>query len=146
MTTRRSQASGVGHAPRPPIWRPVTAVGMLTAVVAEQLKHTRAQLAVLEQARPGRPDAKILDNYTVLETLRIYGQLAADYRSLFAEQGRRWHAETIADTPARHAVDAYIELVKANLAVLDELLTLAGQIQNHTLEKIMAKKRPRTKP
>ena len=143
--TRRSPASGSGHLPRSPIWRPVTAVGMLTAVVAEQLKHTRAQLALLEQARPGRPDARIVDNYTVSEILRLYGQLAADYRRLFAEQGRRWRAETSADTAARDAVEVYLELVTANLAVLDELLTLARQMQDHTLEKIMNKKRPRTK-
>jgi hypothetical protein len=84
--------------------------GHAHAVVAEQLTHTRAQLAVLEQARPGRPDARTLDNYTVAETLRIYGQLAADYRGLFAKQGRRWQLETTADTTARHAVDAYTEL------------------------------------
>ncbi len=54
-----------------PAWQPVAAVGMLTSVVQEQLDHTRAQLALMDQARPCRPDARILDDHTVSETLRV---------------------------------------------------------------------------
>lgn len=139
MTNKRSRRSDAGRMQRPPTWQPVAAVGMLTAVVAEQLAHTRAQLALMEQARPSRPDARILDDHTVSETLRVYGQMAQDYRNLFAEQGRRWHAETIPGTTARQAVDAYAQLVDAQLAALEDLLALAQQIQGHTIEKIMAK-------
>lgn len=139
MTNKRSRRSGAGRMQRQPTWQPVAAVGMLTAVVAEQLAHTRAQLALMEQARPSRPDARILDDHTVSETLRVYGQMAQDYRNLFAEQGRRWQAETIPGTTARQAVDAYAQLVDAHLAALEDLLALARQIQGHTIDKIMAK-------
>ncbi|HZD14339.1 MAG TPA: hypothetical protein VE196_04275 [Pseudonocardiaceae bacterium] len=44
-------------------------------------------------ARPTRTDARILDDHTVSETLRVYGQMSADYRDLFTEQGRRWQAD-----------------------------------------------------
>jgi len=94
MTNKRLRRSGGGREQRQPTWQPVTAVGTLTAVVTEQLEYTRAQLALMEQARPSRLDARILDDHTICETLRVYGQLAADYRELFAEQGRRWQAET----------------------------------------------------
>lgn len=138
-TTRRSKA---GRRKQQPTWQPVTAVGMLTTVVAEQLAHTRAQLALMEQARPTRPDARILDHHTVSETLRVYGQTAADYRNLFAEQGRRWQAEpTLSATQATQAtqLDAYVALVAEHLAALDDILALTRQIQGHTIEKIMAK-------
>ena len=139
MQTKRSRSSVASRKPHPPIWRPVAAVEMLSAVVTEQLKHTRALLALMEQARPSRPDAMILDDYTVSEALRIYGQMAVDYRRVFAEQGRRWQAETPPDAAIRQAIDAYTKLVDEHLTVLDNLLPLARQVQNHTLEKIMAK-------
>ena len=138
MKTQRSRSSGMSRTQQPPIWRPVAAVGMLSAVVTEQLKHTRAVLALMEQAQPSRPDAMILDDYTVSEALRIYGQMAVDYRRVFAEQGRRWQAETTTGTTIRHTIDAYTKLVDEHLTVLDNLLPLARQVQNHTLEKIMA--------
>lgn len=137
--SKRSRRSDAGHKDHQPTWQPVTAVGALTAVVAEQLEHTRAQLALMEQARPSRPDARILDDHTISETLRVYGQMAVDYRNLFAEQGRRWQAEPTLTTTARQAVDAYVALVEAHRAALDEMLALTGQIQGHTIEKIMAK-------
>jgi len=102
---------------------------MLTAVVTEQLKHTRDLLALMEQAQPSRPDARIIDNYTVSETLRIYGQMAVNYRSLFAEQGRRWQAETTSNAAIQQAVNAYTKLVDEHLAVLNELLTLTRQVR-----------------
>jgi hypothetical protein len=139
MTNKRSRPSGAGHTQRQPIWQPVAAVGMLTAVVTEQLEHTRAQLALMEQARPNRPDARILDDHTVSETLRVYGQMAQDYRDLFAEQGRRWQTETTPATTTRQTVDTYAQLVDAHLAALEDLLALAQQIQGHTIDKIMAK-------
>ena len=139
MTNKRSRRSGAVRTQHPPTWQPVDAVGMLTAVVAEQLAHTRAQLALMEQARPTRPDARILDDHTISETLRVYGQMAEDYRDLFAEQGRRWHAETTPATPTRHAIDAYVALVEAHRAALDDMLALTRQIQGHTIEKIMTK-------
>jgi hypothetical protein len=112
---------------------------MLTSMVAEQLEHTRAQLTLMEQARPSRPDARILDDSTVSETLRVYGQMAQDYRELFAEQGRRWQAHTTLTTTSRAAVDAYVELVEHQLRALDDILALTREIQGRTIEKIMAK-------
>ncbi|MBV9447323.1 MAG: hypothetical protein JO345_15680 [Streptosporangiaceae bacterium] len=61
------------------------------------------------------------------------------YRNLFAGQGRRRPAEPTPTTTARQAVDADVALVEAHLAALDDLLALTGQIQGHTIEKIMAK-------
>ncbi len=137
VTHKTSRRSGAGR--EEPTWQPVAAVGMLTSMVAEQLEHTRAQLTLMEQARPSRPDARILDDSTVSETLRVYGQMAQDYRELFAEQGRRWQADTTLTTTSRAAVDAYVELVEHQLRALDDILALTREIQGRTIEKIMAK-------
>ena len=138
MTKKRSRRSGAGREEQP-TWQPVAAVGMLTSVVAEQLEHTREQITLMEQARPSRPDARILDDHTVSETLRVYGQMADDYRDLFAEQGRRWQAETTLTATSRVQVDAYVELVEHQRRALDEILALTREIQGCTIEKIMAK-------
>ncbi|MGH3513178.1 MAG: hypothetical protein ACRDRB_12980 [Pseudonocardiaceae bacterium] len=135
--TKRSR-SGIGRRDQP-TWQPVAAVGMLTTIVAEQLEYTRSQLALLEQARPTRPDARVLDDKTVGETLRVYETMADDYRSLFAEQGRRWQAEPTLTPADRAQVDAYVELVAEQLAALDAILALARQIEGHTIEKVLAK-------
>ncbi len=138
MTKKRSRRSGAGREDQP-TWQPVAAVGVLTSVVAEQLEHTRSQLTLMQQARPSRPDAKILDDHTVSETLRVYGQMADDYRTLFAEQGRRWQAEPTLSTTSRVQVDTYVELVETHQAALDDILALTREIQGRTIEKIMAK-------
>jgi len=111
---------------------------MLTTIVAEQLEHTHSQLALLEQARPSRPNARVLDDETVAETLRVSGTMADDYRSLFAEQGRRWQAQATLTPADRGQVDAYVELVAEQRAALDAILVLARQIEGHTIEKVMA--------
>jgi hypothetical protein len=69
----------------------------------------------------------------------VYGQMAQDYRTLFAEQGRRWQTQTTLTTTTRTAVDAYVELVEAHLTALDDILALTREIQGHTIEKILAK-------
>jgi hypothetical protein len=122
-----------------PNWQPVSAVGALTAVVREQLDHTREQLQMMEQARPSRPDPRILDDHTVSETLRVYGQMAEDYRDLFAEQGRRWQAITTLTATQRRQVDAFAALVDEHRQALAEILALTREISGNTIEKIMAK-------
>jgi hypothetical protein len=122
-----------------PTWRPVSAVAMLTAVVAEQLEFTREQLALLEQARPDRPGARVLDDHTVSETLRVYGVMAGDYEHLFAGQGRRWQALPGLSPAQRADVDGYAALVDAQRQALAAILELAGEIAGHTIEKVMAK-------
>jgi hypothetical protein len=122
-----------------PTWQPATAVGTLTAVVAEQLDFTREQLALMEQARPGRLDAKVLDDHTVSETLRVYGVMAEDYQTLFAVQGRRWQDDKDLSPALREKVDAYIALVDQQIQALDAILELTREIAGHTIEKVMAK-------
>lgn len=92
----------------------------------------------MEQARPSRPGARILDDQTVSETVRVYGQMTEDYRSLFAEQGRRWRAESTLTKTTRAKVDAYVELVAEHQATLDAILALPREIQGRTIEKILA--------
>ncbi len=120
-----------------PRWQSVAAVGMLTSMVTEQLEHTRTQLTLMEQARPSRRDARILDDETVSETLRVYGQMADDYRDLFAEQARRWQRPDLT-APERVQVGAYAELVAQQRAALADLLALTREIAPHTIEKVMA--------
>jgi hypothetical protein len=59
------------------------------------------------------PGDRPQDHHTVSET---YGQMADDYRDLFAEQGQRWQAETTLTTTSLAAVDAYVKLVAEHLA------------------------------
>lgn len=65
--------------------------------------------------------------------------MTQDYRDLFAEQGRRWQAQTTLSATQRAQVDAYVELVAEQLAALDDILALTREIQGRTIEKIMAK-------
>lgn len=121
-----------------PTWQPVSAVIPLTAMVAAQLADTRTALALIEQARPSRPDAKILADEDVSEILRVYGVMATDYEYLFAEQGRRWQQMGLS-AAQRGAVDAYVALVEAHRQALAAVLALAREIEPWTIEKILAK-------
>lgn len=64
--------------------------------------------------------------------------MADDYRSLFAEQGRRWQAEPTLTPADRAQVDAYVALVAEQVAALDAILALAREIEGHTIEKVLA--------
>ncbi len=75
-----------------PVWQPASRVGPWTLMVLEQLAHSRDMWATLEQARPTRPGAAVLDDATVSRTREVYGQMARDYRELYAAQARRWRA------------------------------------------------------
>jgi hypothetical protein len=121
-----------------PNWQPVTMVGPLTVMVAEQLADTRTALALIEQARPTRPDAKVLGDEDVSEIRRVYGVMAEDYEHLFAEQGRRWQRADLT-AAQRGAVDAYVALVDAHCQALAAILDLAGEIEPWTIEKVLAK-------
>jgi len=108
--TGHQQGSGDTHGDGEPAWQPVSRVGPLTLVVLEQLAHSRDMFAKLEQARPTRPDAAVLDDETVSETRRVYGDSrelihisvavawrrasAGDWMNYAAEVGRRNHAHT----------------------------------------------------
>lgn len=114
-----------------PAWQPVGMVAVMTEVVVEQLAFTRQQLAMLGQARPG-----MLDDHTVVETLRVYGERAEDYKMLFAEQGRRWQAEQ-APAAVRARVGFYVDAVGQHRQVLAEILALAEYLKGSTIEAIM---------
>lgn len=121
-----------------PNWQPVSMVGPLTAMVAEQLADTRTMLGLLEQARPGRAGAKVLGDADVSETLRVYGVMATDYEHLFAEQGRRWQRSGLS-AAQRGAVEAYVALVEEHRQALAAILDLAREIEPWTIEKVLAK-------
>lgn len=133
-----AEPGGDGHGGPEPHWQPISRVGLLSTHVAEQLADSRAQLALLEQARPSRPAARVLDDHLLGEVRRVYGQMAADYRALFAEQARRWNSDTPPEHPAAAQLAEYTRLVTEHLQVLGEILTLAEEIAPHTIESVLA--------
>ncbi len=95
--------------------------------------------ARLEQARPTRPDAAVLDDETVSETRRVYGRMASDYRELFATQARRWQAQDGLDDRTRANVDAFAAQVDEHLVVLDAILALTDEVAPYTIEAVLGR-------
>jgi hypothetical protein len=66
------------------------------------------------------------------ETLRVPGQRAKDYRTLFAEQGRWWQAETALMKTSPAKVETYAELDNEHPVTLDGVLALAREVGPHS--------------
>jgi hypothetical protein len=80
----------------------------------------------------------VLDNATVAGVIKTFTKTRADLVDLYAEQGRRWQTLDL-DATQRKDVAAYVALVERELAIVEEILTLAEQLAAGTIEKTLAK-------
>ncbi|MEU0569253.1 hypothetical protein ABZ297_28295 [Nonomuraea sp. NPDC005983] len=117
-----------------PVWRPVSDVDMMTAIVLEQLGANREQLRTLE---PARRSPHLLDDHTVERIKQVFG-VQRDDMWLWVETGERWQAQDL-NTAAAAKVDQYVAAVEAFAASNTVVLALADELAAGTIEKTLAK-------
>lgn len=106
---------------------------MLTAHAVEGMRLAREHLDMLRQAGPYR-----LGDAAVARVIATWEVTRDGLEQLFAEQGRRWQ---VAANGSREqgAVEHCCALVVQQRAVVEEILSLAGQLKAMTIERLMAK-------
>jgi hypothetical protein len=70
---------------------------------------------------------------------RTFGRTREDLVRLWAEQARRWASLEGLGASRRRAVARFGELVERELALVEEILALAGRLEAGTIETVMAK-------
>jgi hypothetical protein len=115
-------------------WQPVESLPLIGAMVDGLLDEAERQYVNLMSCR-SRPH--VLDNYTVDRVLKVYSDQAEDV-DLYEEQLARWSKLELASVQRREIdrLSAHIPTIRTRIA---EILTLAKELKQGTIETILAK-------
>jgi hypothetical protein len=91
-------------------------------------------LATLQGARE---QPYVLDDMTVTWVMTVFTQTRTDL-ALYGEQGRRWQGLDLGATHRRD-VDRFVDLVAAELDLVEQILALAEELKAATIERMLAK-------
>jgi len=117
-----------------PSWQPISALPLITTIVAGMLDAAEQNYDSLNEAR-AHPSS--LDDATLDRVDKVWGDTQADHW-LFVEQVARWKREALSSAQ-RKAVVRLDDQVSALGELLNSLLALAGQLRSGTIDRIMEK-------
>ena len=116
-------------------WYPISKLGWFTEHMREGVEATRAQLELLEPAR-ARP--YVLDDATVDRVIRAHRNQAEDL-TLFQNQADRWKTGPTLTDAQRAGIAAYESLIAELREVNNDVLAVAAELSNGTIDKELAK-------
>lgn len=117
---------------QPVTWHPLTMMPTIAALIDQSIEDTLENLATLNEActRPGS-----LDNATVDRIDRLYAE-QEEFVAIYAEQIERWR--TARPSPKqRRDLDAMAERNEQLADLTDEVLALAKELREGTIDRIM---------
>ena len=117
-----------------PNWQPLTALPLIASLIDGKLADGQEHHATLLSVRD-RP--YVLDDATVERSIKLHTE-QRDFLWVFAEQLARWSHEHPTDAQRRELdrLEGQIERLRA---VLSAILELAGELQQGTIEQVLAK-------
>lgn len=117
-----------------PHWQPLTALPLIASLIDGELADGQAHQANLLSVRD-RPH--VLDDATVERNIKLHTE-QQDFLGVFAEQLERWRHELPTDAQRRE-----LDRLKGQLdrlrAVLEDILKLAAELKQGTIERVLAK-------
>lgn len=117
-----------------PIWHPIEKLPLIASIIDEQLESCREQLRNLD---PDGRKAPVLDDALVERMIRLYTE-QQEMLPVFSEQLARWKKEATSGE-----IRSEIERLGRQLDYYDktlaEVLELAREHQEYTVEKVLAK-------
>ena len=117
-----------------PTWQPVNAIPMIASFIDDMVADTSEQWKTLQ---PARAKPHVLDSELVEHIKRAYsGQL--DTSMLFKEQLSRWQKERLSPDQSNEIarLEGQVATLQANLT---NILELAHEVKDHTIDKILEK-------
>lgn len=117
-----------------PNWQPLTALPLIASLIDGELADGQEHHATLLAVRD-RP--YVLDDATVERSIKLHTE-QRDFLGVFAEQLARWRHEHPTDAQRRELdrLEGQIELLRV---VLTDILELAKELQQGTIERVLAK-------
>ncbi|HEY4045383.1 MAG TPA: hypothetical protein VGM27_00845 [Acidobacteriaceae bacterium] len=115
-------------------WQPIDSLPLIGSMVDGLLDEVERQYSNLASCRL-KPH--VLDDYTVDRVLKVYSDQAKDV-DLYEEQLSRWSKLDLASAQRREVarLTAHIPAIRSRIA---EILTLAKELKQGTIETILAK-------
>ncbi len=117
-----------------PHWQPLTALPLIASLIDGELADGQEHQATLLSVRD-RP--YVLDDATVERSIKLHTE-QRDFLGVFAEQLARWRNERPTDAQRRE-LDRLEEQLERLRAVLNNILELAEELQQGTIERVLAK-------
>jgi hypothetical protein len=117
-----------------PNWQPVSALPMIASLIDGMVADTSAQWETLQ---PARAKPHVLDSALVERIERAYSE-QLHTSALFKEQLSRWRNEplSLAQSNEVMRLEGQVEALRANLT---NILGLADEVKDHTIDKILEK-------
>jgi signal transduction histidine kinase len=117
-----------------PNWQPLTALPLIASLIDGELADGQEHHASLLSVR-GRPH--VLDDATVERSIKLHTE-QRDFLWVFAEQLTRWRHEqpSFAQRRELDRLEGQLERLRA---VLDDILKLAEELKQGTIERVLAK-------
>lgn len=117
-----------------PHWQPLAALPLIASLIDGELADGQEHHAALLSVRD-RP--YVLDDATVERSIKLHTE-QRDFLGVFAEQLARWRHEQPTDAQRRELdrLDGQIERLRA---VLEDILKLAEELKQGTIERVLAK-------
>ncbi len=117
-----------------PQWQPIERLGLIAYNIRGMFESAQEQYETLKEAIP-RP--YVLDDFTVKRVIDVYTVQQKDLW-LFDEQLKRWKAQQL--TPAQSQEVEKLTITQEQLTkVVKDILALAAQLKEQTIEKTLAK-------
>ena len=117
-----------------PNWQPLTALPLIASLIDGELADGQEHHATLLSVRD-RP--YVLDDATVERTIKLHAE-QRDFLGVFVEQLARWRHEHPTDAQRRELgrLEGQLERLRV---VLTNILELAEELQQGTIERVLAK-------
>ena len=118
-----------------PDWQPLAALPLIASLIDGELADGQEHYASLLAVRD-RP--YVLDDATVERSITLHTE-QRDFLGVFAEQLARWRNEQPSDAQRRELdrLEGQLERLRA---VLTNILELAEELQQGTIERVLAKR------
>ena len=117
-----------------PNWQPISALPMIASFIDGMVSDTREQW---ENLQPARAKPHVLDSALVERIEHAYSE-QLDTSALFKEQLARWRQGPLSSEQSKEItrLEGQVEALRANLT---NILGLAEEVKDHTIDKILEK-------
>lgn len=117
-----------------PSWQPIGALPMIASFIDGMVSDTTAQWETLQ---PARAKPHVLDSALVERIERAYSE-QLDTSALFLEQLSRWRQGPLSAEQSNEVtrLEGQVAVLRANLT---NILDLAAEVKDHTIDKILEK-------
>lgn len=117
-----------------PHWQPLTALPLIASLIDGELADGQEHYATLLSVRD---QPYVLDDATVERSIKLHTE-QRDFLGVFAEQLARWRNEQPTDAQRRELdrLEGQLERLRS---VLSAILALAEELQQGTIERVLAK-------